>query len=1072
MATSWHLTSLTVLGGTLHGKKLTIEDVVVEVLIGSDPDCHLHLDLPSVSPIHARLWIEPDDVTVYGTRSGPGVFVNFDRIEVDGKLRPGDLLWLGPPQAAGSVMLQVQFEERDTLPPVAATAPADEEMDGAQESEATAAAPLALELSALTEPLAASAPAESDATSKPPIPIDEEPLGVLPEDAPTPLRLALEPEAHPEPEPVPPLSSGAMSEPLAGEPSMGDLNSVGPSVVAMDAPPQEFEDFLVMDAGFSVPQVPAAAAEEFVVAAFEPEWPEAPEPHEPQRTAPPPVPVPLVPVLRPGPDPAEGDDLFFIDASAPPPPAGVASESDDSFFIDDGSLGSGPGVVPMPMPISVPGPAAELHDLSFAAAFLEEPPPKSVPPLPAIAPTPPPVVRPVTPPAKPAPTRVASAPPAVKPSPAASQAVPSAALPPRSPSASSAVRPLSRPDTSQSLARGEHPTASRPDRSQGVRPRRPPPRPVGRYAVIGVVALLVVGGIAFATLTLMHRVRVEKIEPQRARVGDTVAIVGRGFAASPADNVVLFDDKAGRVSTATPTRLEVVVPDVATMGADGHPAVRVRVGRSESQPVELAVYSGPVLHGISPDVAMPGDEVVLAGTGWGLGPTVRFGGLPGEVLEARETSIRVRVPAIDGGPGTAAPVVVISGSLESNAGPFYVGHIPLVTKAEPSSVSPGEVVTLSGRGFRREPSQNTVQIGGVRALVVSAFDSEIKVIVPRVPPGSRTLEVRVPSSVAPAQVPLVVGGAPGALEFHFVAEPFDAMPGRDHAVLATALGPAFVLASSGGRPAAERALETSRRLNQAAESLKASPELTFDLRDAGSKPSLGLVGRPELMIEVTEEDAGAYGEDWTGLHGRGGPVTASRLGLWWEAVAKDLVLLLVRGQRPHFAADLAPEGRGLVDLFQSVQRGGPGTAKTPARDALRLVALRVPPGVRGPAMVVAASPIPSPGAPATPSPSSAQPMPRLEGSWTGSESEGGRQRFVTVTFRGSTGTIAYEGVVTVSAPLLSVEQPQRGAARFSVELRGGLRYYVGRWDGQALTGKISTDPGASQAIGTFELRPR
>ena len=99
-------------------------------------------------------------------------------------------------------------------------------------------------------------------------------------------------------------------------------------------------------------------------------------------------------------------------------------------------------------------------------------------------------------------------------------------------------------------------------------------------------------------------------------------------------------------------------------------------------------------------------------------------------------------------------------------------------------------------------------------------------------------------------------------------------------------------------------------------------------------------------------------------------------------------------------------------------------------------------------------------------------MPRLDGPWTGSESEGGRQRFVTVTFRGSTGTIAYEGVVTVSAPLLSVEQPQRGAARFSVELRGGLRYYVGRWDGQALTGKISTDPGASQAIGTFELRPR
>jgi hypothetical protein len=99
-------------------------------------------------------------------------------------------------------------------------------------------------------------------------------------------------------------------------------------------------------------------------------------------------------------------------------------------------------------------------------------------------------------------------------------------------------------------------------------------------------------------------------------------------------------------------------------------------------------------------------------------------------------------------------------------------------------------------------------------------------------------------------------------------------------------------------------------------------------------------------------------------------------------------------------------------------------------------------------------------------------MPRLEGAWSGSETEGGRRRDVSVTFRGSTGTFAYEGVMTVSAPLLTVTQPQRGAARWSVEFRGGLRYYVGRWDGQALTGKVSTDPGGAQSLGTFELRPR
>ena len=1022
MATSWHLTSLTVLGGTLHGKKLTVEDVVVEVLIGSDSDCHLHLDLPSVSPIHARLWIEPDDVTVYGTKSGPGVFVNFDRIEVDGKLRPGDLLWLGPPQQAGSVMLQVHFEERDTLPPVAVS-PLD-----VDDAEVESAEPLALEISALTEPVAPREPAPDEplvASAAPRAPeatptadAREEPLGVLPE------------------EPA-----------IGGEP-----------------PRAEFDEFVIMESPASAAAPVQAAVEEFVVSGFEAEWPAS----DATKAA-----LPTAPSQAPA---TASDDVFFVDvgATAPPPPVvSQRSDSDDSFFIDDVSLGTSGITAPAPPPQV---PAAELADLSFAEAFHEASASPAIssapaPASPLAAPPPvakPPVAKPPAGPSSSPPTPLASVPPPAKVSAAPpSGGEPQAAPAPRAPSATSAVRPLSRPDVSQSVSRGDRPP--RPDRTQAVRPRRPAARPPRRYAVVGAIALVVIGGTWFAVSKLMHRVHLDRIDPQRARVGETVALQGRGFSSSPGDNVVLFDDRTASITTATPTRLEVVVPDVAEAGADVRAAVRVKVGSTESMPVEVSVYSGPVLHGISPDVAMPGEEVVLAGSGWGLAPTVRFGGLPADVLEAKETSVRVRVPAIDGGPGTAAPVVVISGSLESNPGPFYVGRIPLVTKAEPTRVSPGDVVTVGGRGFRRERSQNAVQIGGVRALVVAAFDDEIKVVVPRVPAGSRMLEVRVPSSVAPAQVPLVVGGALDTVAFRFVAEPFAALPGRDHAVLATALGPAFVVASSGGRAAAERALEAARRLNDAAQALRASTDLTFALRDADGTLSLSLAGRPELILEVTDEDASAYGEDWTGLRGRGGPVTPGRLGRWWEAVAKDLVLLLVRGTKPHFAADLAPEGRALIDLFQAAQRPG-GRAK-PA-DGLKLVALRVPPSVRGPATsapVAVASPT---ALAATPPPRAAVPMPRLEGPWSGSETEGGRRRDVTVTFRGSTGTFAYEGVMTVSAPLLTVTKPQRGAARFSVEFRGGLRYYLGRWDGRALTGKVSTDPGGSQSLGTFELRPR
>ena len=63
------------------------------------------------------------------------------------------------------------------------------------------------------------------------------------------------------------------------------------------------------------------------------------------------------------------------------------------------------------------------------------------------------------------------------------------------------------------------------------------------------------------------------------------------------------------------------------------------------------------------------------------------------------------------------------------------------------------------------------------------------------------------------------------------------------------------------------------------------------------------------LVEVTLDDAAGYEEDWTGLKGRGGPVSPARVAVWWEAIARDLVLLLLRGDKPHFAADLAPEGK-------------------------------------------------------------------------------------------------------------------------------------------------------------------
>ena len=104
------LASLSVLGGSRHGRTREVEEVVGEVLVGSDPDCHLVVDLPSISPIHARLWTDLDQIEVNDTRAPRGVYVNTKRVEGQAVLRPGDMLWLGPPQDPGSVCVQCRFE--------------------------------------------------------------------------------------------------------------------------------------------------------------------------------------------------------------------------------------------------------------------------------------------------------------------------------------------------------------------------------------------------------------------------------------------------------------------------------------------------------------------------------------------------------------------------------------------------------------------------------------------------------------------------------------------------------------------------------------------------------------------------------------------------------------------------------------------------------------------------------------------------------------------------------------------------------------------------------------------------
>jgi hypothetical protein len=415
-------------------------------------------------------------------------------------------------------------------------------------------------------------------------------------------------------------------------------------------------------------------------------------------------------------------------------------------------------------------------------------------------------------------------------------------------------------------------------------------------------------------------------------------------------------------------------------------------------------------------------------------------------------------------------VVVSIGSDDSNPFPFLLGRLPLVTGVEPKTVSPGDVVAIAGRGFNVQPASNTVKIGGAPALVVGSADSEVKAIVPRgaAPGADAPVEVKVEGLDNPAQATLTVAPPLDPVEFSFAAEPFTDEAGHEHALLTTGLGPAFVLSASGRLSAAQRAAEAERRLNAAAVPLRASRGEDLEVRGVDADPVIVLMGKSDPLLEVTEEDAAAYNEDWTRLGGKGGPVTRGRLALWWGAVARDLVQMLVRGESPRHTAGLAPEGKVFVDLFEAARATGRfgvplsvvQSARPATRDALRIVGLRVPAAVAGP-----------PGPSASAAPAAGVPGLRLEGVWTGAETDNEGRKFVTVSFSGTGGSLSYQRALSVSVPLTGVEQPRKGSVRYSVKTASGTRFYVGQWDGAKISGRIFSDAATTFPIGSFEISP-
>jgi hypothetical protein len=186
-----------------------------------------------------------------------------------------------------------------------------------------------------------------------------------------------------------------------------------------------------------------------------------------------------------------------------------------------------------------------------------------------------------------------------------------------------------------------------------------------------------------------------------------VTIAGTHFGATAAENVVRFGGKPGRVVQASPTRLEVEIPEMRRRsGRDTPVPVVVVVDGHESKAATVRVFEAPRIHGISPAVAMPGDEVVLAGAGWGAGVTVQFGSTAATVLDTTPSSLKVTVPALEGRRARSsrcawprAPTPPTPRLSSSAASPRDLGLA--------RERGPGDLVTVAGAGSTSSRSPTT-----------------------------------------------------------------------------------------------------------------------------------------------------------------------------------------------------------------------------------------------------------------------------------------------------------------------------------------------------------------------------
>lgn len=222
---------------------------------------------------------------------------------------------------------------------------------------------------------------------------------------------------------------------------------------------------------------------------------------------------------------------------------------------------------------------------------------------------------------------------------------------------------------------------------------------------------------------------ITSLSPTAGPVGTTVTITGNNFRDQQLSSTVkFFNNRTATVSTWSNTSIVVAVPANSTTGN-----VTVTVAGTTSAGMPYSVGTVPVITQLSPNAGLPGDGVIITGTGFGAtkgSSTVKFNGLTAATTSWSATSIAATVPA-----GANTGNVVVTVASVPSAGTLFT--VPTLTSI---AVTPVDLL-LPLKSRQRYQAVGTFSNGLVRDMTTSVTWSSTSPSVAQVDTAGVTMAV-------------------------------------------------------------------------------------------------------------------------------------------------------------------------------------------------------------------------------------------------------------------------------------------------------------------------------------------